>query len=87
VAQEAVRLDLEVEVVASLDPARGQHLAAQNLVLRLCRRERAEVLLADEKAGGALELPDVERPRHPPAATCLERRGRAAAEDPVPVGP
>jgi hypothetical protein len=86
VPQEAVRLDLEVEVVASLDPARGQHLAAQDPVLRLCRRERAEVVLADEKAGGALDPPDIERPRDPPAAPCLERRGRAAAEDPIPVG-
>src|SRR5262249_30740137 len=46
VAQERVGGDLEVEMVAALDPGRRPDDANEDLVLRLRRRERAEVVLA-----------------------------------------
>src|SRR5436190_10511066 len=48
VAEEAVRSDLELERIAASMPLRTQHVALEDLVLRLLRSERAEVVFADQ---------------------------------------
>ena len=59
--------------------------AAEDLVLRLGRRERAEVVLAEQELGRVGEPRLVERARQPPAAAPLERGRRPAPLDPVAV--
>ena len=87
VPQERIGLDAEHELVAAPLPARRQHLAAEDLVLGLGRREGAEVVLAEERARAAVEqlLRDVARPV--PGARRAQRRGCARAQHAVLVEP
>ena len=55
VPQEAVGGDGELEASISDLPAGGEDVPDEHLVLRLGRRERAEVVLSGEKRGGSLE--------------------------------
>ena len=71
--------------VAAAAPFGGLDDADEHLVLRLRRRERAEVVLAAHELGRLREPLLVERPRVPPRAPELERRRRAAAVDAIPI--
>src|SRR5207237_1190 len=83
--EEAVGRDLEVEVLAAAVPLGPGDDPDEALVLRLARREGAEVVLAEQEVRGLVEPPLVERARQPPAPPQLEGRRRAAAEDAVAV--
>ena len=83
--QVAVGGDLELERVAAQLPRRGFDDADEDLVLRLRRSERAEVVLAEQELRRRRKPLLVDRPRHPPAAPLLERRRRAATVDSVAV--
>ena len=85
VTQIAVGGDLEVEMVAAADPLGALDDADEHLVLRLRRREGAEVVLAGEQRRSRGERCVVERARDPPAPPRLERRRRPPVEDPVAV--
>src|SRR5579859_379859 len=87
VTQERVRGDLEVEVVAAFVPLRGLDHADENIVLRLRRRECAEVVLPGEELGAAAQGPHVERLRPPPTSAPFERAALAPPVEPVTVRP
>ena len=84
------RRNLSAVISSSSASPRRCHAAArttqvERLVPRLGRRERAEVVLAEQQIGRFGEPLLVERPRRPPRPSLLERRGRTPAPDPVPV--
>src|SRR5579872_5152911 len=87
VTQVAVGRDLEVEMVAATDPVGALDRAREDGVLRVARRERAEVVPARQERRGVLEPRFVELARDPPAPVLLERRACAPVEDPVAVAP
>src|SRR5438045_4510446 len=66
-------------------PRRPHDVAPEHLVLRLRRRERTKVVLAEQQVGGILQTILGERARIPPRAPLLERRRRTATPDPVAV--
>ena len=86
VAQERVGGDLERDdVLVELDPPHLLHHAHEHLVPRLGRRERAEVVLAEQRLRARVCGRDVERPRPPQRALRLERRPLAAPPDAVAI--
>ena len=84
-AQERVCGDLEIEVVALFGPGRGLDHADEDLVLRLGRRERAEVVFTRQQLGAAGKPLDVQRVRAPPASAALERAPLPAPAEPVAI--
>src|SRR6266550_741873 len=87
VPQEAVGGQLELERVAAPVPDRALDSAREDPVLRLGRRERPEIVPAEQESRRLGKPVLVERPRIPPAAMGLERRGRPAPVDAVAVAP
>ena len=87
VAQEAVRRDLELERVASLEPSGCANLPREARVPGDGLRERAEVVLSDQGVGGRGQRVVVERARVPVAPVDLEGRRRLPAPDAVPITP
>src|SRR5436309_13235452 len=83
--QEALSRDLELERVAAAVPDGAFGGAKEDAVLRLRRREGAEIMLTDQEFRRFGKPLLVERPRIPPAAPRFERRGRAPPIDPVAV--
>src|SRR5262249_55721367 len=77
--------DLELERVAAAVPDGALDHSREDLVLRLSRREGAEVVLSDQQVGRLGEPLLVERPRIPPAPGRPEGRGGTAPEDAVAV--
>src|SRR5437588_2385243 len=85
-AQEAVGRDLEIEVIVATNPLCTLDDSHEDLMPRLRRRERAEVVLTDEQPGGVVQAVLVEPSRQPPGASQLEWRGSPSIENPVAVG-
>jgi hypothetical protein len=85
VAHERVGLDPELEDVAAAAPLGLQDVALEALVIGLGRREGREVVRAGQRRGARVERLDVEPMRPPQRASGLERRRRAAGEQPVAV--
>ena len=75
VPEERVGGDLEVEVLAALVPGRGEDTPQEDVVLRLRRREGAEVVLAEQQVGGGGERVEIE----PAAGTTSSGEPRAAS--------
>jgi hypothetical protein len=75
-----------IDGVAAVVPAGVLDDPGEVVVLRVGRREGAEVVLADEHRGRGLEALEVERLRMPEGAVHLEGRAGAQPQDPVPVG-
>src|SRR2546423_1917929 len=73
VAQEAVGGDLEVEVLAAAVPRCGRDLADEDAMLRLRRRERREIVLAEQEVGGLGQPPPAQRARAPPTLPGLRQ--------------
>src|SRR5919204_4969561 len=85
VAEKAVRCDLEFERVAATVPLGAEHVPQEDLVLRLGRRERAEVVLAQKQACRLRQAPFVDRPGAPPRAPALERRRLTLAPEAISI--
>ncbi len=84
-SQEAVGGDLELERIAAPVPLGAEDVAHEDLVLRLRRRERPEVVLADEQIGGIRQALLVDTVWVVPGTLPLERRRFAAAPDAVAI--
>ena len=78
--------DLERDdVLVDLDPCRRLDCPDEHPVLRLGRRERAEVVLARQQGGRGSERVEVERARMPQRPARLERRALAAPPHAVAI--
>ena len=86
-AQERVRGDGEMQLVAATLPPRGPDLAHEHLVVRLGRREGREVVRAHERSGALLELLEIDGSRPPESPTRAQRGTRPCREHDVPVRP
>ena len=86
VAQERVCRDLEFQRVAAPVPGRGLDRAGEDLVRRLRRRERTEVVPAEHEVGALGQLLLVDLVRIPAGMVGLERRTGNPPVDPVAIG-
>ena len=83
--QERVGRDLELDSVSALVPARVLDDAHERVVLRLGRREGAEVVVADQHRGRGAQLLRLDAPRMPEGAIHLEGRVFAPPPDAIAV--
>ena len=85
VPEEGVGRHREVQVISALLPCGCADLAAEDLVLRLRRGERREVVLAGEDGRRPLERLERDGPRPPQRAARLQGRARRPVEDDVSI--
>jgi len=83
--QERARGSLDHDLVAIAGDIQPIECLDGRVRLALRGAERREVVLADQRLRGAMHRVRIERQRQPPHAVAVQRRRRAARQNPIAV--